>query len=97
MTTAEDILTKYPEAQINGEGQIALRCIREGQFLIVDCPSGREYVAVTQVGICLVWVYPQDVDFIMDNKKLGCCGQRKRAYFIADETHVRRWMNQGGR
>lgn len=92
-----DIKDKYPEAQVNKAGEVALRCVREGRFFITDCPSGKEYVATTQVGICLVWVEPQDVDWIMENKKIGCCGKKQHGFYLADAVHVRRWLNQGGR
>ncbi len=92
-----NLISNHPDAQINEAGEVALRCIKEGQYLITGCPSKKEYVAVTEAGICLVWVNPQDVDFIMENKKLGCCGKRKKAYYLADETAVRRWTNKGGR
>ena len=58
-------------AQTNGNGEIALRCVKEGQFLITGCPSGKEYVAITQVGICLVWVDQEDAAWIMNNKMVG--------------------------
>lgn len=90
------ILEKYPEAQLNESGQVALRCIKEGQFYITGCPSGNEYVATTQAGICLVFVDPQDIEFVMA-KKVGCCNNKRRGYFLADETHVNRWLNRGGR
>ena len=91
------ILEKYPGVQLNEAGEVALRCIREGQFFITGCPSGKEYVAMTEVGICLVFVDPQDAEWIMENKKIGCCGKKKKGFYLADKTAVRRWLNRGGR
>lgn len=97
MTTTEQILEKYPNAQVNPAGQIALRCIREGQYLLTDLPSKKEYIAVTEVGICMVWVDPIDVDFILKHKKMGCCNRLQKAYYLANEQAVRIWTNRGGR
>lgn len=92
-----NLTNNHPDIQTNEAGKVALRCIKEGQYLITGCPSSKEYVAITEAGICLVWVAPQDAEWIMENKKLGCCGKRKKAYYLADETAVRRWANKGGR
>ena len=89
------ILEKYPEAQINEAGQIALRYRQPGNVLLTGNPSGKEYVAVTEANICMVWVDPEDVDHSL-RKKDGCCGGKQQSFHMANEDDVRRWTNKGG-
>lgn len=89
-------LENHPEAQVNEQGQIAVKYRQPGQVLISGCPSGNEYVAVTQANICLAWIEPEDVDFVLA-KKGGCCGKKQQAFHLANESDVRRWTNKGGR
>lgn len=86
---------KYPGAQINPDGQIALRYRQTGNVLLQGNPSGTEYVAVTEANICLAWVDPADVDFILA-KRDGCCGGKRQSFHLANESDVRRWTNRGG-
>lgn len=95
MTSAEELPSKYPGAQINPEGQIALRYRQAGNVLLQGNPSGAEYVAVTQANICMAWVDQADVDFIL-TKKDGCCDGKRQSFHLANEADVRRWTNKGG-
>lgn len=89
------LLDKYPEAQTNNAGQIALKYRQPGNILLQGNPSGAEYVAVTQANICMAWIDPDDVDFILA-KKDGCCGGKRQSFYLANESDVRRWTNKGG-
>lgn len=91
-----DIKAKYPEAQVNEAGDVAVKYRQPGQILLQHNPSGKEYVAVTEANICLAWVDPVDVDFIL-SKRGGCCGKKQQSFFLANESDVRRWKNRGGR
>lgn len=93
--TIEKLPDRYPEAQRNDNGQIALKYRQPGNILLQGNPSGKEYVAVTQANICLAWVDPADIDFILA-KKDGCCGGKRQSFFLANEADVRRWTNKGG-
>lgn len=92
-----ETLKKYPEAQINPDnGEVAVKYRQPGRVLITGCPSKKEYVAITQANICLAWVDPIDVDFILA-KRDGCCGKKQKSFLLANEADVRRWTNKGGR
>jgi hypothetical protein len=95
MTQLEEVLDKYPEAQTNGENEIAVKYRQPGNVLLQENPSGKEYVAVTQANICMAWVDPADVDFVLA-KKDGCCGKKQQSFHLANESDVRRWTNKGG-
>lgn len=59
--------------------------------LIVKCPSGNEYLFVTQHNICGALVDPADVDFIAA-KRGGCCGQRRAGVFrVGTDTERKKW------
>jgi hypothetical protein len=83
------------DAQINEKGEIAVKYRQPGNVFLGGNPSGCEYVAVTQANICMAWVDPIDVDFIL-SKKDGCCGGKRQSFFLANESDVRRWTNKGG-
>jgi hypothetical protein len=89
------ISDKYLEAQINEQGDIAVKYRQLGNVLLQGNPSSKEYVAITQANICLAWVDPDDVDFILA-KKDGCCGGKRQSFFLANGSDVRRWKNKGG-
>jgi hypothetical protein len=91
----EMILEKYPQAQINDKGEIALRYYQQDRILIQNTPSSKEYVAITEANICLVWVDPKDVDYIL-SKRGGCCNKQRQLFSFANESDVRRWTNRGG-
>jgi hypothetical protein len=94
--TPEQLLEKYPEAQIDKGGNVAIKYRQPGRVLITGSPSGKEYVAVTEANICLTWVEIQDVDYILA-KRGGCCNKKQKAFRLANEDDVRRWTNKGGR
>lgn len=85
----------HPDAQTNESGDIALKYYQPGQVLLQNNPSKREYAAITQANICMVWVDPLDVDHILA-KRGGCCGGKKQLFTYANESDVRRWTNRGG-
>lgn len=89
------ISDKYPEAQTNDKNEVAVKYRQPGNVLLQDNPSGREYVAITQANICMAWIDPIDLDFIMA-KKDGCCGGKRQSFSLANESDVRRWTNRGG-
>ena len=95
MTQSEKLLDRYPEAQTNDKNEIAVKYRQPGNVLLQDNPSGLEYVAITQANICLAWIDPADVDFIMA-KRDGCCGKKQPSFSLANESDVRRWTNKGG-
>jgi hypothetical protein len=86
---------KYPEAQTNEQNEIAVKYRQPGNVLLQGNPSGKEYVAVTQANICMAWIDPADVDFIL-TKRDGCCGKKQQSFYLANESDVRRWTNKGG-
>lgn len=76
-------------------GYVAIRHFRQVQKLVQV--HGRDYVFAIRASISLSYVHPDDVDAILAIRG-GCCGQRVSLVFgLADETHVRRWTNNGGR
>jgi len=93
--TLMKIPNKHTEAQTNDKGEIAVKYRQPGNVLLQDNPSGREYVAVTQANICMAWIDPVDVDFILA-KRDGCCGKKQQSFSLANEADVRRWTNKGG-
>ena len=90
-----EILKRWPESQINGAGEVAIKYRQPGNVLLQGNPSGREYVAITQANICLAWIYPADLGFILANTD-GCCTGKQQSFFLANESDVRRWTNRGG-
>jgi hypothetical protein len=88
-------LEKYPGVQTNEKGEIAIKYRQPGRVFLGGNPSGKEYVAVTEANICLAWVDPLDVDFILA-KRDGCCGGKRQSFYLANESDVRRWTNKGG-
>lgn len=88
-------VTDLANAQRNDKDEIAVKYRQSDNVLLQNCPSGREYVAVTQANICMAWVDPADVDFIL-TKKDGCCGGKRQSFYLANESDVRRWTNRGG-
>lgn len=79
----------------NEQGYVAIRHFRQVQKLVTV--NGRSYVFAVRASISLAYVHPDDVNSILSIKG-GCCGQKTKPVFgIADETHVRRWTNNGGR
>jgi hypothetical protein len=86
---------KHPEAQINAQGEIALKYRQPGNVLLQGNPSGREYVAITQANICMAWIDLADLDFVLA-KRDGCCGKKQQSFSLANESDVRRWTNRGG-
>lgn len=82
-------------AQYNDAGQIAIRRYTTIPK-IISC-GDREYVSEVHANICLAWVDPEDIDCVLAKVHKCCGGNKKREYSLADETHVRRWLNRGGR
>lgn len=76
--------------QTNSSGEVALKYLRGGQRLV------NGYVFIPKANISLAWVKPEDVQ-VMYNIKRGCCGNKKRVIFPANEQDVRIWTNNGGR
>ena len=54
------------------------------------------YVFVPRANISLAWVKEADVPKLFAIKR-GCCGNRKRVIFPANEADLRHWKNDGGR
>ena len=59
--------------------------------------SGEQYVFVVKANISLAWIKPEHVDSILKLKKHCCAGQTKPAFHLANEDHIRRWAQGGGR
>lgn len=81
---------------VDENGFIALKHRQPGQRIIQNTPSKTEYVFITRANICMGWVNPIDVQYIL-NIKGGCCGQKRNVFSYANEDDVRRWTNGGGR
>lgn len=77
-------------------GWVAIRHLRHVQKFVEV--GNRAYVFVVRAGsISIAFVHPDDVDRVLAIKG-GCCGRSDlTAFILADETHVRRWRNNGGR
>jgi hypothetical protein len=95
MPPMEKLLDKYPEAQTNDNGEVAVKYRQPGRVLLQGNPSGKEYVAITQANICMAWIDPADVGHVLA-KKDGCCGGKRQSFYLANEADVRRWTNKGG-
>ncbi len=67
------------------------------QRMIIKC-SGRNHVFHMRANICMTWVPLEDVPCCLA-KKSTCCGggKSKPAILFANESDVRRWLNNGGR
>jgi hypothetical protein len=56
-----------------------------------------DYIFITEANICASWVKEEHLGCIQ-NKKGGCCGQRRPGVFsFANASDARRWTNRGGR
>lgn len=76
------------------ENKVALMSYMPVQRL-VTVGDLTQYVFVPKHNISLAWVEEQHVDEILA-KTVGCCGGKRPAFRLADETNIRRWT-QGGR
>lgn len=86
-----------PEAIFNDEGQVAMRFMKQGQVYVRNPQTGNEYIFAMRANIGMAFVNEEDTDY-METVTTGCCGgKKKKAVYYADETHVRRWENGGGR
>lgn len=84
-----------PETITNSEGQVAVRHLRLVPIRVQV--GGVTYLWSIRANISLAWVAPEHVDYVLSTKG-GCCGNKnKKVFVLADETHVRRWENNGGR
>ncbi|RMD57938.1 hypothetical protein D6833_13415 [Candidatus Parcubacteria bacterium] len=59
--------------------------------------NGHEYVFTVRANISLTWVEPEDVQRILNIRRACCGGKRNQQFFLANESDVRRWTNNGGR
>jgi len=59
--------------------------------------GGETYIFSVRANISLCWVKPEHVDRMLATKKTCCGNSRKRVFFLADETHIRRHTTGGGR
>ncbi len=87
----------FPETAVfNEEGQIALRYKKQKPAL-VGC-NGNQYYFSVMASISISYVDAEDADCLLGLKEGCSCGSGKKNNIIyADETHVRRWENGGGR
>lgn len=78
--------------------QVALKYYQPSQVLVQNTPSGKQYVFVVQANISMAYVDADDVDNLLSRKAgCNCGGNKKQAFYRANEDDVRRWENKGGR
>lgn len=89
-------MSLWEGAIANEEGQIALRYKKQKPAL-VSC-NGESYYFDVRASISISWVDEENVECLLGLKEGCSCGSGKKNNIIyADETHVRRWTNRGGR
>jgi hypothetical protein len=78
-------------------GQTAIRRIPPRQKYVKI--GENEYVFVIQADIAIAWIKDEDVPKILNIREDCGCGShtKKAVFFVADEDHIRRWTNRGGR
>lgn len=81
----------------NEAGEVALKYRQPAPVIARNTPSKKEYAFVVKANISMAWVDPQDVDNLISRTKTCCGGNRKKQFFLANESDVRRWTNGGGR
>ena len=77
----------------------ALKYYQPAQVLVKATSTGKEYVFVPIANISLAYVDSEDVPNLL-GRKAGCnCGgsRRQQAFYLANESDIRRWNNGGGR
>lgn len=83
------------DRQLNDDGWVAIKHTHLVPKHIMG-GEGREYIFAIRANIPMSWVHPDDVDKIL-NILGGCCGQKtSKVFFLANESDVRRWTNNGG-
>lgn len=84
------------EPILDADGNVAVKYTRQQLAFVEHTPSGKQYVFVCRANIYMSWVDPRDVAHIRGLKG-GCCGNRTQiVYYLANESDVRRWTNNGG-
>jgi hypothetical protein len=85
-------MTQIPNTITNAQGQVALRHFKPSTVLIQNNPSGNEYVARTSHDVCLVYVFPEDIDRVFRIDR-SCCGHRnsQSAFSYATQNDVDTW------
>jgi len=64
---------------------------------LIQLSNGHEYVFTSSANISLAWVEDDDVPAVLAITH-NCCGNNKKpAFFLANESDIRRWTNGGGR
>lgn len=80
---------------VNDAGEVAVSYYQTIPHVIGV--SGYEYAFRVSANICMAWIKPDHVDKILGIRK-ACCGNSPKAvYRLEIESHVRRWINGGGR
>ena len=77
------------------EGKVAIRKIPASQKYI--SVNGSEYVFTMSANISMAWIDYADVPAVLAIRKTCCGGSRRPMFYYADENHLRRWENGGGR
>lgn len=86
------------EGITNEAGQVAIRYYQPAPVLVQKTPSGTDYYFDVRAAISLAWVKPEDVDNIIQRKRMKeCCGGPRSPFDYANEAAVRIWTNRGGR
>ena len=84
------------DRQINDQGWVAIKHTRLVPIQVKGA-NDRHYIFSIRANIPLAWIHPDDVDRILAARG-GCCGNKtKLVFFLANESDVRRWENNGGR
>ena len=80
--------------QTNEQGQIAVKRLRQNQKLI-QITDEKYYVFIPRHNVCMAWVDPEDVDFVL-RQTISCCGNsHKKQFWIASEQDVRQHLFGG--
>jgi len=98
VTIAQALAAEVPDTSSpvsNGDGLYLMKYYQPGRIM-TRC-ANYDYAFITQANICASWVQEAHVGCIQ-NKKGGCCGQKRPGIFsFANAADARRWTNRGGR
>jgi len=76
---------------VNEKGEVAIRYnMTIPKYIQI---GKREYVFGVRANISLVWVHPDDVDKMLNMKKICCGGSINKVCHLANELDVKRWLN----
>ena len=82
---------------VNDNGEIAISYYTTIQR-VVRMPDKTEYVFVPKRHVCMAWIKPQHIDYILQQTK-ACCGGKNSvpAYRYTSISNVRIWSGDAER